>query len=168
MYSDKIKRLFSDYSNKVKNKMSKKKSRLSSKSPTASELGADNFLEDQYDEAVFQYEMDSYISSIGLGGVSGSFDGDMEPTTYEPSARYGSGGDGERRKVRFQEDYADSHGAPTPTAHNRSIQRWPSRDGSAGTNLDGVVYLCEKDEPQHYEEQRSTTSQGVEGIFSAK
>lgn len=166
MYSEKIKGLFAAYSNKVKNKMGKKKSRVSSKSPTASELGADNFLEDQYDEAVFQYEMDSYISSIGLGGVSGSFD--MEPTPYETSGRYGSGGDGERRKVRFQEDYANSHGAPTPTANNRSIQRWPSRDGSAGTNLDGVVYLCEKDEPQYYEEQRSTTSQGVEGIFSAK
>lgn len=165
IYSDEIKRLFAIYSNKLKKRLGKKKSRIATKSPTASGLGADNFLEDQYDEAIFQYEMDSYISSLGLGGISGSFD--MEPA-YDSSGRMGSGGNGERRKVRFQEDYADSHGAPTPTANNRSIQRWPSRDGSAGTNLDGVVYLCEKDESQHYEEQRSTTSQGVEGIFSAK
>lgn len=155
--SNNIKRLGSAFSDKIKKGLGK--------SPTTSKRGGNNFLEDQNDEAIFQYEMDSYISSLGLGGISGSFD--MEPA-YDSSrrGRFGSEG-GERRKVRFQEDYADYHGAPTPTANNRSIQRWPSRDGSLGTNLDGVVYLCEKDEQQQYE-QRSATSQGVEGIFSAK
>mmetsp|Transcript_15756 Transcript_15756/g.35080 ORF Transcript_15756/g.35080 Transcript_15756/m.35080 type:complete len:845 (+) Transcript_15756:340-2874(+) len=157
--STKIKTLCSGYSDKMKARLLKRK-KSKSQSPTASDLGADNFLEDQYDEAIFQYEMDSYISSLGLGGISGSFD--MEPG-YD-SGKRGLGADGGRRKVRFQEDIPDETHLPTPTAHNRSIQSRPSNDASAGTNLDGVVYLCEKDEEQ---EQRSRISgEGVEGIFS--
>ena len=138
----------------------KKKKKKNSQSPTASDLGADNFLEDQYDEAIFQYEMDSYISSLGLGGISGSFD--MEPG-YD-SGKKGSGADGAARKVRFQEDITDEAYLPTPTANNRSIQNRPSNDASAGTNLDGVVYLCENDDEQ--EPRSKISGEGVEGIFS--
>ena len=66
-------------------------------SPSRSEFRADTFLGDQYDEAMFQYEVDSYISSLGLGGVS--FDegpgwGENERGAVENG----------RRRVRFEHD----------------------------------------------------------------
>ena len=137
------------------------KARLALKSPQkhrespSGKLGADKYLEEQYDDAIYEYEMDSYISSIGYGGISGSFD--TEPGFESRKKPYGG------RKVRFQEEdviHENEAYVPTPTINNRARHNF-----SPNANVDGVVYLCEKEEGQGSSSRNS--GQGVEGIFSS-